>query len=111
MEAVFVNGRGSRSVDNDPAFQLLFAWHQKRPWECHMMWIMLAVAAVLALAAGGIYLLLKSMGQNGIEAAAPGSCRSGRCGVTATNNPAPAGQVVLIDEITRKDARSPDQTL
>jgi hypothetical protein len=36
---------------------------------------------VLAIAVGAIYLLLKNMGEEGIEAAAPGSCKSGRCGV------------------------------
>ncbi len=40
------------------------------------------IALILLFAAvGAIYLLLKSMGEQGIEAAAPGSCRSGRCGV------------------------------
>lgn len=45
---------------------------------------MLAVLIALVLLAASvtaIYLLLKNMGENGIEAAAPGSCRSGRCGV------------------------------
>jgi hypothetical protein len=36
---------------------------------------------ILALAVGAIYLLLKSMGEDGVEVAAPGSCKSGRCGV------------------------------
>lgn len=36
---------------------------------------------VLAIAVGAIYLLLKNMGEEGIEVAAPGSCKSGRCGV------------------------------
>jgi hypothetical protein len=36
---------------------------------------------LLAVSVWGLYLLLKNMGENGIEAAAPGSCRSGRCGV------------------------------
>jgi hypothetical protein len=83
------------------------------------MWIMLVVVvAVLLASAGGIYLLLKNMGQSGIEAAAPGSCRSGRCGVdpmqSAESGCRAAGatvQSVRIDEITRKDARSPEQTL
>ncbi len=47
---------------------------------------MLAVLIALVLLAAcvaAIYLLLKNMGENGIEAAAPGSCRSGRCGVQA----------------------------
>jgi hypothetical protein len=36
---------------------------------------------ILAAAVGAIYLLLKSMGEEGVEVAAPGSCKSGRCGV------------------------------
>ena len=36
---------------------------------------------VLVIAVGAIYLLLKNMGEEGIEVAAPGSCKSGRCGV------------------------------
>ncbi len=36
---------------------------------------------LLAAAVGAIYLLLKNMGEEGIEVAAPGSCKSGRCGV------------------------------
>jgi hypothetical protein len=39
---------------------------------------------VLAIAVGAIYLLLKNMGEEGIEVAAPGSCKSGRCGVRCT---------------------------
>lgn len=36
---------------------------------------------LLALAVGAIYLLLRNMGEEGVEVAAPGSCKSGRCGV------------------------------
>jgi hypothetical protein len=52
------------------------------------MWISVVVA--LALLVVGLVLivrLLKSMGESGIEAAAPGSCRSGRCGVAAQHGP------------------------
>jgi hypothetical protein len=45
------------------------------------MLIVLIVVILLAIAVGVIYWLLKSMGEDGIEAAAPGSCKSGRCGV------------------------------
>lgn len=42
----------------------------------------IAIALILlAVAVGAIYLLLKSMGEDGVEVAAPGSCKSGRCGV------------------------------
>lgn len=83
------------------------------------MWMTVVIAlALLLISAGGIYLLLRNMGQSGIEAAAPGSCRSGRCGVPQSRETAPEKaadsltvQVVKIDEITRKDAASPNQTL
>lgn len=40
------------------------------------------VALVLLVAGiAAIYLLLKNMGQEGVEVAAPGSCKSGKCGV------------------------------
>lgn len=44
---------------------------------------MVAVLVALVLLAAGvaaIYLLLKNMSEEGIDAAAPGSCRRGRCG-------------------------------
>ncbi len=85
------------------------------------MWISVVVAVVvLLIGAGAIYWLLKSMGESGIEAAAPGSCRSGRCGVTAPTRPggecAASSTIVALDdtlvkEIRRKDALSPTQTL
>ncbi|PIV21601.1 MAG: hypothetical protein COS39_10700 [Hydrogenophilales bacterium CG03_land_8_20_14_0_80_62_28] len=45
------------------------------------MLVMLVILIVFVASVGGVYWLLKSMGQDGIEAAAPGSCKSGRCGV------------------------------
>ena len=45
-----------------------------------MLSILIALI-VLAVTVGAIYFLLKSMGEEGIEVAAPGSCKSGRCGV------------------------------
>lgn len=36
---------------------------------------------LLVVAVAAIYLILKSMGEDGIEVGAPGSCKSGRCGV------------------------------
>ena len=45
------------------------------------MLVALVAIALLIVAVGAIYLLLKSMGQDGVEVAAPGSCKSGRCGV------------------------------
>jgi hypothetical protein len=90
----------------------------------HGMWLtFIIVLALLLVGVAGIYWFLRSMGENGIEAAAPGSCRSGRCGVTARSSEigSRAGRIeheamtsvamVPLDEITRKDARSPNQTL
>ena len=45
------------------------------------MLVALVAIALLIVSVGAIYLLLKSMGQDGVEVAAPGSCKSGRCGV------------------------------
>jgi hypothetical protein len=45
------------------------------------MFAIVIALVVLAVAVAAIYLLLKNMGEEGIEVAAPGSCKSGRCGV------------------------------
>ena len=45
------------------------------------MFAILIAILLLAIAVGTIYLILKNMGEEGIEVAAPGSCKSGRCGV------------------------------
>lgn len=45
---------------------------------------MVAVLVALVLLFAGVaalYLLLKNMGEEGIEIAAPGSCKRGRCGI------------------------------
>jgi len=80
-----------------------------------MLAILIAVV-LLGISVVAIYLLLKSMGQDGIEAAAPGSCRSGRCGVQPAKPTEPGSysvqeQYVKIDEIKRKDALSNNQIL
>lgn len=85
------------------------------------MWIaVVVVLAVLLIGVGSIYWLLKSMGESGIEAAAPGSCRSGKCGVAASNcssgscAPSPLAELpadVLTGDVVRKDALSSRQTL
>ncbi len=80
-----------------------------------MLSILVAVG-LLGLAIGGVYFLLKSMGEDGVEAAAPGSCKSGRCGVQPRRTVEPGSQVaqehfVAIDEIKRKDALSNNQIL
>ncbi len=55
---------------------------------------------VLAIAVAAIYLILKNMGEAGIEIAAPGSCKSGRCGVRCDpgNNGRDAERVELPGE-------------
>jgi|LakMenEpi03Aug12_release.lakeMendotaPanAssembly.Ray.scaffolds.fasta_scaffold472939_2 hypothetical protein len=45
------------------------------------MLVLFVAIALLIASVAAIYLLLKSMGQEGVEIAAPGSCKSGRCGV------------------------------
>jgi hypothetical protein len=45
-----------------------------------MLTVVLAILLLIA-AIGVMYWLLKSMGEDGVEVAAPGSCKSGRCGV------------------------------
>ena len=48
------------------------------------MFIALVAIALLIASVGAIYFILKSMGQDGVEIAAPGSCKSGTCGVRST---------------------------
>jgi len=72
------------------------------------MFAILIAILLIALCVVAIYLLLRSMGRGGIEAAAPGSCRSGRCGVQPRQDEevdAPRAQVqtLRIDEIKRLD--------
>lgn len=75
------------------------------------MWLGYIVGVLLLLAGAGlIYVVLKSMGRDGIEAAAPGSCRSGRCGVTPSDNPPTEATPIAhvsADELTRMDGHQP----
>lgn len=73
-----------------------------------MLTMIVVALALIAVAAVGIYLLLRSMGEDGIEAAAPGSCRSGRCGVrpadsrgTEGTEDFPALQHIPVESISR----------
>ena len=73
------------------------------------MFAILIALIVLAVAVGAIYLILKNMGEEGIEVAAPGSCKSGRCGVrcapaTEARDAQEEETLAEADEITRKDA-------
>jgi hypothetical protein len=45
------------------------------------MLIALVAIVLLIASVATIYFILKSMGEDGVEIAAPGSCKSGRCGV------------------------------
>jgi hypothetical protein len=45
------------------------------------MLIALVAIALLIASVSAIYFILRSMGQDGVEITAPGSCKSGRCGV------------------------------
>jgi hypothetical protein len=45
------------------------------------MFAVIIALTLLAAAVGAIYVLLRNMGEDGIEVAAPGSCKSGQCGV------------------------------
>lgn len=64
------------------------------------MLAVLIALILLAVAVGAIYLILKSMGEEGVEIASPGSCKSGRCGVRCSHrNDAPGNQEEpLLDE-------------
>jgi hypothetical protein len=66
------------------------------------MTIIIIALILLAVAVGAIYLLLKNMGEDGVEIAAPGSCKSGRCGVRRK----PEEEVLpeTVEENQRKDA-------
>jgi len=73
------------------------------------MFAILIALIVLSVAVGAIYLILKNMGEEGIEVAAPGSCKSGRCGVRCaplTNERDEVAEVLPdgTDEARRKDA-------
>ena len=73
------------------------------------MLIPLLTIALLIAAVGAIYLLLKSMGQDGVEVAAPGSCKRGKCGVrsgaaSGTSCHQEDDPLATADEIKRQEA-------
>ena len=72
------------------------------------MYPIVIALVVLAIAVGAIYFLLKHMGEEGIEVAAPGSCKSGRCGVRcaplANEHDEVAGEISsAAEDANRKD--------
>jgi hypothetical protein len=73
------------------------------------MFSILIALIVLGVAVGAIYLILKNMGEEGIEVAAPGSCKSGRCGVRCAPAAEERHEVAEdasgeADEVRRKEA-------
>ena len=75
------------------------------------MLAVLIALLLIAVSVAGIYWLLKSMGEDGVEAAAPGSCKSGRCGVQprqpgAARSPETEVQYLHTAEIKRLDEDS-----
>jgi len=48
-------------------------------YSCHRL-------VLLVIAVAAIYLILRNMGAEGVEIAAPGSCKSGRCGVRCASS-------------------------
>jgi hypothetical protein len=80
------------------------------------MLAMLVALALLLVSVLGVYWLLKSMGQDGVEAAAPGSCKSGRCGVqsqktTEAGTPVAQAKIVWIDDFKRKSGLTDKEAL
>lgn len=79
------------------------------------MFVALVVIALLVASVAAIYLLLKDMGQDGIEVAAPGSCKSGRCGIrngAATEagchqEDGQFGEIDDVKEISAADRQNP----
>jgi hypothetical protein len=72
------------------------------------MFTLVIALVVLAVAVSAIYLILKTMGEDGIEVAAPGSCKSGRCGVrcasvTPMDDEQDAPEIDESDQNTRKN--------
>lgn len=71
------------------------------------MFAVLVAIVLLIISIGVIYLLLKSMGQDGVEVAAPGSCKSGRCGVQKTQ--CHQAEDVLDETDTSEETPTPDR--
>jgi len=71
-----------------------------------MFAIVIAIVLFFAIAAG-LYLLLKNMGENGIDIAAPGSCRRGGCGVARCQ---PADDAEDGEEVTPQTAERSAQS-
>lgn len=64
----------------------------------------LIALALLAAGVGAIYLLLKNMTEEGIDIAAPGSCRRGQCG-TKCRPPAEEAEEVPVQVADAEEQR------
>jgi hypothetical protein len=80
------------------------------------MFAAIIALALLAAAVGAIYVLLRNMGEDGIEVAAPGSCKSGQCGVRkggtcGQDQPGEAAELALaeVDDPPQDDAGQPSE--
>lgn len=58
------------------------------------MMIFLVAIVLLIVGVAAIYLLLRRMGEDGVEIAAPGSCKRGSCGVRSSQAAEEAGREV-----------------
>jgi len=79
------------------------------------MLIALVAIALLIASVAAIYFILRNMGEDGVEIAAPGSCKSGRCGVRkiagdevgchqAEALPGEAGEINEVAALGQEDA-------
>lgn len=73
-------GDGSRGANMDFGHLAGYSRYPD-PYPSTIMLAAIIALILLGAAVGAIYVLLRNMGQDGIEVAAPGSCKSGRCGV------------------------------
>lgn len=73
------------------------------------MSVFIIAIVLLAVGVGAIYLILKNMGEEGVEVAAPGSCKSGRCGVRCAPPPETRDEMADAmpedaETVTRRDS-------
>ncbi len=100
--------RGKKALRPEAKTDSAVAYDRHSNFPCPIMLTVVIALILLVGAVGAIYLILKNMGEEGIEVAAPGSCKSGRCGVRC----APATEVRSdqesepldeADEVNRKE--------
>ncbi len=69
----------------------------------------LIALVLIALSVGAIYLLLTSMGRDGIDAGVPGSCSSRKFGAQTWKGAEPQEYSIKLEEIKRLVPSSDDQ--